>query len=522
MSAQLYYKMLILMLFGILLNSVHSNAQNCPQNNVSVSSFSLLDANGNPFTSGSNYQLGEVVNGKLYVKLAVSNSGNAYSTKIFFDLIIDGINTGRRNICLNEFNQLPTGTSVFVIDLSWKWGNEVRVKDLLMRWSTNTGGDCAGIGESGGAQCYGNAPGFTADLPVLPEFDYVATVCNPTVKFTDMTLGGKPGYTYLWNFAGLGTSTLKNPSFTFPGVGTYTVSLTSRDTQGNSNTITKQVTIPTLTINVETTPTKFGENTGTIKVDINGGTSPYSITWSSTNPTGYSGSVSSTGSSYTITNLGSATYTIVVTDAIGCRQTITVDLDWAQFLSNPWKGFDVTLDRSERLIHVDWSIENERTSCIYVIERAISGELNFEEIGRLNSSGYSEKTRSYNHLDEDIPGFEAHIYYRIKQIDPEGKLSYSKVNYIHLQAEQINLGWTAYPNPSVNNKLVLEYKGNHDLSGSPVNVRIVSALNQFETQVELDGRSIIMDQLIAPFKPGLILIQVSSGSYSESIKVIKK
>ncbi len=523
MSIQLYYKLLFFLVFGLFLNSGDAIAQNCSQNNVSVASFSLLDQNGKPFTSGSNYELGQVVNGKLYVTLNVSNSGNAYSTKIFFDLIVGGVNTGRREICLNEFKQLATGTSVYVIDLSWEWGIEVRVQNLLLRWGTNSGVKCDDLKEGGSnAQCYNDPLGYIAELPVLPNFKYEATVCNPTVKFTDMTLGGKPGYTYLWNFAGLGTSTLKNPSFTFPGVGTYSVSLTSTDTKGNSNTITKQITIPTLTINVETTPTKFGENTGTIKVDVVGGTSPYTIAWSSTNPTGYTGSVSGVGSSYTITNLGSATYTIVVTDAIGCQHTISLDLDWAQFLSNPWKGFEVTFDKSERQVHIDWSIENEKTPCIYVIERAIGGELNFEEIGRQSSSGYSETTRAYMFKDEELPAFETHIYYRIKQMDQEGKLSYSRVNSVHIFAKDTQKGWIAYPNPSINNQLTLDFKGNHDMSKNPIFVRMVSALNQIQSKVELNGNLIHLDELIAPFKPGLILIEINCGTYSETIKVIKK
>ncbi|MFZ5553511.1 MAG: gliding motility-associated C-terminal domain-containing protein [Bacteroidota bacterium] len=57
-----------------------------------------------------------------------------------------------------------------------------------------------------------------------------ATVLYPTVNFTNTSTGAS---TYLWNFAGLGTSTQTNPSFTFPdSSASYQVCLTATSANG--------------------------------------------------------------------------------------------------------------------------------------------------------------------------------------------------------------------------------------------------------------------------------------------------
>jgi gliding motility-associated-like protein len=48
---------------------------------------------------------------------------------------------------------------------------------------------------------------------------------------------------WTWNFSGLGNSTVQNPSFTFPGDGTYNISLIASTTGGCTDTITQTVTV---------------------------------------------------------------------------------------------------------------------------------------------------------------------------------------------------------------------------------------------------------------------------------------
>lgn len=64
-----------------------------------------------------------------------------------------------------------------------------------------------------------------------------------TVDFTDKTISQRPIVTWLWNFGDGQTSNESNPSHTFSLAGSFDVSLTVTDDQGNSNTTTQTALI---------------------------------------------------------------------------------------------------------------------------------------------------------------------------------------------------------------------------------------------------------------------------------------
>jgi PKD repeat protein len=74
------------------------------------------------------------------------------------------------------------------------------------------------------------------DLVVPPVANFTATPTSGyaplTVKFTDTSTGSP--VTWLWSFGDGGTSTDKNPQHTYTNVGSYTVRLTVRNSDGSS------------------------------------------------------------------------------------------------------------------------------------------------------------------------------------------------------------------------------------------------------------------------------------------------
>jgi gliding motility-associated-like protein len=90
--------------------------------------------------------------------------------------------------------------------------------------------------------------------------------------------------------------------------GTYTATVT--DANGCSNTVSMQITEPALltVVNIASTSVSCrGGNNGTASAFIQGGSSPYSFTWSNG------------GAGQSISNLTAGTYFLTVTDGNGCR-----------------------------------------------------------------------------------------------------------------------------------------------------------------------------------------------------------
>jgi len=100
------------------------------------------------------------------------------------------------------------------------------------------------------ASCVGS-DAFRDDLPeagskvdtVFPSanFDYTADQDDfRIINFTDLSTEAN---TYSWDFGGGATSTDRDPSHTFPGEGSFPVSLTASDANGETSSITLDVVV---------------------------------------------------------------------------------------------------------------------------------------------------------------------------------------------------------------------------------------------------------------------------------------
>jgi hypothetical protein len=136
--------------------------------------------------------------------------------------------------------------------------------------------------------------------------------CNgkPTGSATALAAGGVAPYTYVWsNITPGNTSTISNVL-----AGDYTVTIT--DSQGCANTSNVTVTEPTaITLGSSTIIAQSTVNnpSGSITVNVTGGTPPYSYLWNTT-------PIQTTNSA---TELTSGEYILTVTDNNGCSQTFT-------------------------------------------------------------------------------------------------------------------------------------------------------------------------------------------------------
>ncbi|MFH1320919.1 MAG: gliding motility-associated C-terminal domain-containing protein [Bacteroidota bacterium] len=125
--------------------------------------------------------------------------------------------------------------------------------------------------------------------------------------------GGSPAYTYSWNTSPVQTSVTVTGLF----AGIYTVTIT--DNMGCSATDSVTITEPPLLIASITDSTNvscYGGSDGSALLTASGGTAPYSYLWND----------DSTQITNTATGLSAGTYTVIITDTLGCNTSAIITI----------------------------------------------------------------------------------------------------------------------------------------------------------------------------------------------------
>jgi gliding motility-associated-like protein len=158
-------------------------------------------------------------------------------------------------------------------------------------------------------------------VTVLPDyvadFTFITTACSYVVSFND-TSNSDSGVTvqWTWNFGdGSALVTTPDPVHTFPGPGTYTVTLNVTSARGCRRTVIKTVVV-TAGINANATngqTTCNGLCTGQSTATVTTGTPPFQFLWD--DPAGQT--------TQTATGLCPGTYTVSIEDSNGCTTTAT-------------------------------------------------------------------------------------------------------------------------------------------------------------------------------------------------------
>jgi hypothetical protein len=104
----------------------------------------------------------------------------------------------------------------------------------------------------------------------------------------------------------------------------------------------------------------------------------------------------------------------------------------------------------ETVVGLNWTTAQEINSRGFEVERSYTGE-NFEAIGFVKSTGSNKATKNaYAYTDKTVNAGKA-VYYRLKQLDMDGKYAYSPVVFIEATGTKASNSITAYPNPFSDN-----------------------------------------------------------------------
>ena len=124
-------------------------------------------------------------------------------------------------------------------------------------------------------------------------------------------------------------------------------------------------------------------------------------------------------------------------------------------------SFDAKLINNREVL-CTWQTASELNNDYFEIQRSVDGS-QFTAIGKVKGNGTSNIVHGYQFTDNistpnDMTGT---LYYRLKQVDFDGKSTLSDVRVVHLN--QANTNWNIYPNPT-SNELHIETFGTEKLT----------------------------------------------------------
>lgn len=145
-------------------------------------------------------------------------------------------------------------------------------------------------------------------------------------------------------------------------------------------------------------------------------------------------------------------------DGTGYNRTMVDNLVVGEVFCSPLPVDFLTISaelNSDRTVDVNWSSETELNNDYYVVERR-NDTTSWDSLGTINGAGNSYQPLFYNFID--LNALRGVSYYRVKQVDFDGKYTYSPIASVSMETKEI----TIYPNPS-NGVFILNYSNNSKL-----------------------------------------------------------
>jgi len=168
---------------------------------------------------------------------------------------------------------------------------------------------------------------------------------------------------------------------------------------------------------------------------------------------------------------------------------------------------------------LDWSVQNESAlTDRYEIERSFTVS-DFKKIGTVAPLNNGNSNNSYVSTDYHLSSLNSSgkIYYRIKQVDRDGKFAYTEIRSVRLDGKTFDV--SVYPNPLVSaTKLYVDLA-----DAAQVKIKLIDATGKvIQTEVfdgvkGLNPHPLNTGKLIA----GTYMVQVEAGSQTKTVPVVK-
>lgn len=157
-------------------------------------------------------------------------------------------------------------------------------------------------------------------------------------------------------------------------------------------------------------------------------------------------------------------------------------------------------------VQVTWSTASELNNSHFVVERS-TDNANFIAIGRVEGAGTTQQARTYNFLDEQATfSTDGQVYYRIRQVDYDGKNDLSPSAVASLTEATGNTSIRLWPQPSNRGQVVNLNIGTEEpvsITVMDVQGRVVSTYSGILQNQQLPAE-------LVPMQPGTYMLNITT------------
>ncbi len=183
----------------------------------------------------------------------------------------------------------------------------------------------------------------------------------------------------------------------------------------------------------------------------------------------------------------------------------------------PVSGLEISGILKDQVAAIRWSTLQEINSDYFEVERSLDN-VNFIPVGKVKAAGNSDGKRQYNFNDQlSLLSNSNVFYYRIKQVDSDGKYIYSKTVVLRRQPIEIT---RVMPNPFIGELKVMvqvERSVNAEFSIVDAHGKVIYA----NMKPLMKGQNIVTISGLDFLSQGAYLLKVNTGTAIETIPVIK-
>jgi hypothetical protein len=172
---------------------------------------------------------------------------------------------------------------------------------------------------------------------------------------------------------------------------------------------------------------------------------------------------------------------------------------------------DLTAYLANEKTVLQWSTSKEKDLNSFDIESSNNG-IDFKKIGVVYAIGNTSNTSKYSFTDD--AAFVDVKYYRLKQVDKDGKYSYSKIVSVHQNNKNDEIG--IFPNP-VADLLILQAKG---ITKNSLDIELINMQGQTVKRAYFNQGSTICYIETNNIANGTYFVAVSDGTTKKIHKVV--